>query len=448
MRQTRTSIFPRGHHTLTLTLMQHQQFMLIVKFAPTLEGQPFSSSLVRNKIIVGVFVVTCCCHPHTTTITMLSSFSSSRKRHGVVTPYTVVSNLDRRPRPLQYPATPPQQHDCHSPGGGPVNLLALLQTPTPTSLSIDNMFTFSPFGLCCRRPECRIKPQIEATERSIQIHLKKHAKSTDDYRLPIVLKFLGSFHQEVEKARASGNIDEYRQNNVEYKCFTCICGRTFPNKKQNAIRHCKKSGCDLTNIQNESAIKLRCGRYVTQSQLATFFSNNAPYINQQFDYDMARRVLDPFLLEVEKNDHVYTPMYLPLIMQCGSETMFVSKIKSDFVMIHSPPDLIRERLLITIHERAEKWLCYYCQKNILMVPGNLRAGLQTFEGGEVNEVSQKTTYTMQHNPKAAVLFLDKISSGIDIFTRYIMSRFYYIRSRFFICPTTSRAGFLIRPATS
>jgi hypothetical protein len=45
-----------------------------------------------------------------------------------------------------------------------------------------------------------------------------------------------------------------------------------------------------------------------------------------------------------------------------------------------------------------------------MVPGNLRAGLQTFEGGEVNEVSQKTTYTMQHNPTSLVSEVKKLLS--------------------------------------
>ena len=45
-----------------------------------------------------------------------------------------------------------------------------------------------------------------------------------------------------------------------------------------------------------------------------------------------------------------------------------------------------------------------------MVPGNLQAGLQTFEGGEVNEVNQKTTYTMQHNPSSILPELKKMLS--------------------------------------
>jgi hypothetical protein len=49
----------------------------------------------------------------------------------------------------------------------------------------------------------------------------------------------------------------------------------------------------------------------------------------------------------------------------------------------------------------------FAQKNILMVPGNLRAALQTFEGGEVDEVSQRCTYTMQHDPTSLLPELKK-----------------------------------------
>ena len=69
-----------------------------------------------------------------------------------------------------------------------------------------------------------------------------------------------------------------------------------------------------------------------------------------------------------------------------------------------------ESLLGSIHEQAEIWLLNYAQKNILMVPGNLRAGLQTFEGGDVDEVSKRSTYTMQHDPKLLLPDLKKLLS--------------------------------------
>ena len=45
-----------------------------------------------------------------------------------------------------------------------------------------------------------------------------------------------------------------------------------------------------------------------------------------------------------------------------------------------------------------------------MVPGNLRAGLQTFEGLEVNEIRQQYTYTMQHQPTKILPELKKLIS--------------------------------------
>ncbi|KAI2491877.1 hypothetical protein MHU86_22673 [Fragilaria crotonensis] len=43
-----------------------------------------------------------------------------------------------------------------------------------------------------------------------------------------------------------------------------------------------------------------------------------------------------------------------------------------------------------------------------MVPGDLRAALQTFEGGEIEDVSQRCTYTMQHDPSTLLIELKKL----------------------------------------
>ncbi len=45
-----------------------------------------------------------------------------------------------------------------------------------------------------------------------------------------------------------------------------------------------------------------------------------------------------------------------------------------------------------------------------MVLGNLRAGLQIYEGTEINKMSQKSTYTMQHNPSSILAELKKLLS--------------------------------------
>jgi hypothetical protein len=103
-------------------------------------------------------------------------------------------------------------------------------------------------------------------------------------------------------------------------------------------------------------------------------------------------------------------MFTPLVSGCGGSRNFLAKIKTDFAMIHSAPNPSMELFLIKIHMQAENWLLNYAQKNILMVPGNLRAALQTFDGGEVDEVSHHCTYTMQHDPRSLLPELKKLLS--------------------------------------
>ncbi len=103
-------------------------------------------------------------------------------------------------------------------------------------------------------------------------------------------------------------------------------------------------------------------------------------------------------------------MLTPLIAGCGGSDFFLAKITSDFASIHINPDPIGENLLVIIQRKAEDGLLHFAQKNILMVPGNLRAGLQTFEGGKVNDASQQSTYTMQHDPTSLLPELKKLLS--------------------------------------
>jgi superfamily II DNA helicase RecQ len=243
-------------------------------------------------------------------------------------------------------------------------------------------------------------------ERSVYIHLKKHGIHVTISKVRSILE---DFTKEVSNAKVSRTIELYRSDKKTYIGYSCICGQVFSRRKDNALRHCQKVGCDVSKLKEIELVKLCCGRYVSEAQITSFF-NGAPRIKQQFDYHQARATLLPFLPQREKYDHTYTHMYTPLIIGCGGGDQFVSKIKHDFVSIHSTPSLSRELLLAKIHEQAEIWLLNFAQKNILMVPGNLRAGLQTLEGGEVDEVSQRHTYSMQHDPRSLLPELKKLLS--------------------------------------
>ena len=265
------------------------------------------------------------------------------------------------------------------------------------------LFIFSPFGLGCR--QCKNNATIQIDERSIQIHLKKHGM---DNRLATVRSVFEGYKALIDNAKASQTIEPYRSDNNTFVGFSCVCGPSFL-KQGNAIRHCKKMGCDAEKLRKIELIKLCCGRYVSDAEVTSFFKAS-PRITQQFNYQEARAAILPFLPKRERNDHTYTHMFTPLIAQCGGGKPFVEKIKRDFVLIHSAPNPLSESLLLKIHMQVEDWLLNYAQKNILMVPGNLRAALQTFEGGEVDEVSHRCTYTMQHDPRSLIPELKKLLS--------------------------------------
>ena len=278
------------------------------------------------------------------------------------------------------------------------------QPPAVIPVACDQeLFTFSPFGLSCR--QCAKQVQIKLDERSIRDHLKKHCI---DSRISTVRSILSKFNEQVDLAKATGTITPYQQDDKTYIGYACVCGHSFP-RKDNAVRHCKRSSCDDSLLQKIELIKLCCGRYVSQAQVNSFL-NEAPHTTQQFNYSDARATLLPLLPPSERNDHTYTHMFTPLIGECGGGHNFLSKIKTDFALIHSAPTPSGEKVLIQIHKHAEDWLLHFAQKNILMVPGNLRAALQTFEGGEVEEISHRCTYTMQHDPTSLLPELKKLLS--------------------------------------
>jgi len=142
------------------------------------------------------------------------------------------------------------------------------------------LFTFSPFGLSCR--QCAKQVQIKLDERSIRDHLKKHCI---DSRISTVRSILFEFTKQVDLAKATGTIAPYRQDGITYIGYACVCGHSFP-RKDNAVRHCKRLSCDHSQLRKIELIKLCCGRYVSQAQVNSFFSET-PHTTQQFNHQKA-----------------------------------------------------------------------------------------------------------------------------------------------------------------
>ena len=265
----------------------------------------------------------------------------------------------------------------------------------------DPLFIVSPLGLCCRHPNC-IRRQIVATDRSIRDHLRSH----DIHGTTVLVqKYLKRVEEEARNARLMQSLELYRLDNKLYTCFTCGCGKQFPIKRSNAVAHCNKltNNCDAVHITTATAIKLRCGRYVTAPQVDSFLN---AFIPQKLrNYYSVRDFLSAYLPEKEKGDHSYTPMFYALFQGCSD---FVGKINHDHKDIHYVPDPVTECMLILILKQAKYWLLTTAKYDILSLPGQIRAALQSFEGVVVNDISQKTTYTMQHNPRSILPVLNKL----------------------------------------
>ena len=215
-----------------------------------------------------------------------------------------------------------------------------------------------------------------------------------------------AFQDKVEWVKDSGTIESFCADQVEYSCFLCRCGKQYVGRKENAVRHCKKTGCRLENIQCTTAIKLQCGRFVTPLQIEDFLNSPPASTNDDlFDFDMVGKILLPFLPGLEKHDHTYTHLFHPLVNGCDD---FISKIKQDHSDIHTPPDSGSEQTLRLILENAEQWLLHHAKTATVMVPPQIRAGLQSFEGVEVNDINQKTTYTMQSKPESILAEMKKL----------------------------------------
>jgi hypothetical protein len=148
--------------------------------------------------------------------------------------------------------------------------IVLQDLPTagfPLAIIPEELFTFSPFGLGCR--QCTKCASIQLDERSLQIHLKKHCM---DSRVVTVRSIFERFKLRIDNAKESGTIEPFQSDTEIYIGCSCICGRSFL-KKANALRHCKKLGCDASKLQKVELIKLCCGRYVSQSQVTALFNN-------------------------------------------------------------------------------------------------------------------------------------------------------------------------------
>ena len=122
---------------------------------------------------------------------------------------------------------------------------ALEVTPSAALItSIQDVFTFSPFGLCCQL--CNTGAKIQLDERSIQIHLKRHDM---DSRVATVRSLFDTFQTQLDSVKALGTIEPYRTDNKTYIVIHVFVVMFFNLGKIVHFDIAKKWGVTLQNCR-------------------------------------------------------------------------------------------------------------------------------------------------------------------------------------------------------
>jgi hypothetical protein len=137
-----------------------------------------------------------------------------------------------------------------------------------TAARIQDIFIYSPFGLCCSR--CKHNIAKKLGKRSIRDHLKKHGM---DSKVETVQFLFHTFKAKLHAAESLGTIQPYRNDEKSYRGYSCMCGQVYP-RKDNAVWLCNLKYCDSSKLQRVELMKLCCGRFVSQAQVDALFNNS------------------------------------------------------------------------------------------------------------------------------------------------------------------------------
>jgi len=153
--------------------------------------------------------------------------------------------------------------------------------------------------------------------RNDSIESEKHSNPSKKHGMESGIStaksLLESFKTQIEEVKRYGSIDPYRVDDVTYKGVSCTCGKVFQLRKDSAIRHCQKGGCDPTKLQQVNLTKLCCGSYVSLSQIESLFM--PPHITKQFDTHLVPT--KPW----KRRPHLHTYVYPSHISMWGSCTI-------------------------------------------------------------------------------------------------------------------------------
>jgi len=255
------------------------------------------------------------------------------------------------------------------------------QEPPPPGHLLD-IFKFTPFGIyCCVCCDC-----VASNERAIRDHLerKKHGYFSTD----AIKALCATANTEVKKLSQQQNIGTFLAQRTGTPGFSCGCGTLFEEMRQ-VVRHCRKvKSCSFKREDAKPELLFRtvCGRQVTQSTL-----NRLALSVEQVDFEATERGLARYIRD-DENIQSYVALFHPLVQRCGVnfDSDLVAMVDSwSKPVAEDEPDLRR------VIEAGEKWILKSARFLVDMVPANLRALLQVFEGQLVGDVAHNTVFTFR-----------------------------------------------------
>jgi superfamily II DNA helicase RecQ len=248
------------------------------------------------------------------------------------------------------------------------------------------IFGFSPFGIYCRI----CKDHVGSTKQMIKLHLE--SKGHGLFSKDALFTFEGMAAKKIELLLLSkrANLDEFLVGSSEG--YACRCEAVFGNTKA-LTRHCKEAkSCSFNpnEARPELLYKTVCHRTISQATLDRL--SVSPSTTGHFDFAKTEEAIKKYI----RSDETIGPfiaLFHPLCVSCGVN--FDSRVR-DMMGWWKTKAGVEELGLLQLLEAATTWIHSSVRRLVEMVPGNLRAALQVFDGQEVGQVAQNFLYNFRH----------------------------------------------------
>jgi hypothetical protein len=260
-------------------------------------------------------------------------------------------------------------------------------THLPATPRLTEIFTYTPFGIYCCVCQVSVGPAFDTIDRHLET--KHHGVYSKD----AVRTFKTIADKEVQRLSRLPNLKSYLVG-CGSTGFACGCGAHFKERKF-LNRHCKTGkSCQFKpeDSKKELIYDTTCGRTVSETKLQEFVLSS-PLTTGRFNFKDTEGNMRKYVRKDERIDSILALLH-SFVHSFGPDfDLELSKRVDD----RSKPAAEDEQGLKLVLEAGEKWIATIARHLVDLVPGNLRALLQVFEGQLVGDVTQNVVFTYRTN---------------------------------------------------